>query len=373
MVTSMNHLLFIAIAFGATGVCLWLERRHILYTRLTSALLVLAIGYILGSFSLLEVSTNNLTWVIELILPLTLISAILSMARSNTPSFTLRLMQGTGYTMVITVIFGVVFTLLSTNQLLSKGSITEFASMTSLLLSFITPKDPYSVLYSQNRVYQSIALTVNALSISVAVLAPVILRTAYRTVWFYVPLEETTARRMENRISYNTKSSQNLAWSLGLSLSIAVLTLLFTNTLTGLFHPLPKVILFLCIPLLLRLFTGIQNMASEFQLLSTLGSHIFIFSYGLILGSCPWQILSAGTVFLTVILLIVQALVVLIAGHRFGINIETLCVLFLALTCGPLVAATVSTAKKWEPLLPVAFLLGFIAQIVLWLACVGLF
>jgi hypothetical protein len=369
----MSNLLFIAITFGAIGVALRLERRHILYTRLSSALLVMIIGYILGSFRLVEANTSILAWVTELILPLTLVSALLSMARSSTPAFTLRLMRGTGYTMVLTVILGAVFMLFSTNQLVSKGIITEFTSNVSLLLSTLTPKDPYSLLYSQNKVYQAIALTVNALSISVAVLAPVILQTAYKTVWLYVPLEEAAERRMQSRIDYSSKSSQNLIWSLGLSLSIAVFTLVGINLLTELFHPLPKEILILCIPLLLRPFAGIQNMANEFEILATLGSHVFIFSYGLILGSCPWQILSAGTVFLTVMLLIVHTLVVLIAGHRFGINIETLCVLFLAVTCGPLVAATVCTAKKWEPLLPVAFLLGFIAQIVLWLACVGLF
>lgn len=368
----MNNLMFFAVACGATGVALWLQRRHILYQRMTSALLVLMIGYILGSFKLININANTLTWVTELVLPLTLITALLSMKRSNSSGLTLRLMRGTGYTMVIAIAFAVVLAIVTINQLISKGTVTEITTYPSPLILMITPKDPYSAVHSRNGIFQAIALTTNTLAISIAVVIPVILQTAYKTVWLYMPLEEATAQRWESRINYYSKPSQNMAWGLGLSLSIAIFALTAVEALTSVFHPLPKLILLLGIVALLRLFAGIPSMASEFQILATLGSHLFLFSYAVVLGSCPWEILSASTVFLIVLLLIVKALVILIAGYRFGINIETLCTLFLAITCGPQTAATVCAAKKWEPLLPAAFLLGFVAQVLLWLACITL-
>lgn len=61
----MNALTFTAITCGTTGFALWLQRRYVLYNRLTSVLLVAIMGYTAGSFKLVEVSSANLAWVVK--------------------------------------------------------------------------------------------------------------------------------------------------------------------------------------------------------------------------------------------------------------------------------------------------------------------
>jgi hypothetical protein len=369
VVMIMNALTFTAITCGTTGFALWLQRRYVLYNRLTSVLLVAIMGYTAGSFKLVEVSSANLAWVVKYILPFTLVSALMASINSYTAGLTSRLMRGISHTMIITITLVVILTILFANGILSKGLITEFSSATSLHIFLLTPKDPLSVFHSKNQIYKAMGLTINTLAISIAVLIPVMLKTAYRTIWLYVPLEEASEKHMRTKASFYTKPEQHFAWSLGLSISVIMLALICINTIAKAIQPLPILIPLFCIPLLFRAFTGIRNMASEFRLLATLGSHIFVFTYSLILGSCPWHTLSGGTVFLTILPLVLQILIILIAGYRFGVNIETLCTLFLALTCGPLIAALVCAAKNWEPLLPAAFLMGILAQGILWIIC----
>ncbi len=366
----MQDIVYTIIIISASiSVSMWLEKRRPIFARFSSGFMIILTGYTLNKLNVFEPQNELFTIANSYILPISLINAVMWSQTHINIHRIYSLVKNSFSVITITVLAAIVgtFILMKSGEN-GMGYASEFPSASTALISSIIPQAPAHLSPFGSNIQTLVASSIISISIIFTFFLFTFFHVTYGAFAMKMPYNGTKQSIDSIQSDYSIKllSDINSPSGLLLALSISNLILFISIKASHSLHIIPLPFLVIIILILFKQVLPCRKLNTEFSKLASIGSHVMLFISGTVLSMAPWEKIEGQTFHFIICIILIKIIVIFFVGKFYKLHIETLCIIFITLACGPFIGALIVIAKKWEHLLIPTFILGFIGQIISW-------